>query len=69
MLRQPIPKMAAAAANLLCAVIDSRDTLIERRVFSAQFIEGATARLHVRPAEPAPAAISAAGIRTPVAIM
>ncbi|MYM97439.1 LacI family DNA-binding transcriptional regulator [Duganella vulcania] len=67
-LRQPMPKMAAAAANLLCAVIDSRETLVERRLFSAQFIEGATARLQPKP--PAAAAtVSVTGIRTPVAIM
>lgn len=67
-LRQPMPKMAAAAANLLCAVIDSRETLVERRLFSAQFIEGATARLLPKP--PAAAAtVSVTGIRTPVAIM
>ena len=47
-LRQPMPKMAASAADLLCAVIDSQEggsNEAERRVFSAQFIEGATARL------------------------
>ncbi|MYM86080.1 substrate-binding domain-containing protein [Rugamonas sp. FT82W] len=68
-LRQPIPKMAAAAANLLCAVIDSRETLVERRLFSAQFIEGATARLQPKPAAPATATASATGNRAPVAIM
>ncbi|CAN7495335.1 MULTISPECIES: LacI family DNA-binding transcriptional regulator [Duganella] len=61
-LRQPMQKMAAAAANLLCAVIDSRETEIERRVFSAQFIEGATARL--QPLQPPVSAIPA-----PLAIM
>jgi DNA-binding LacI/PurR family transcriptional regulator len=68
-LRQPMPKMAASAADLLCAVIDSNQGNsgeAERRVFSAQFIEGATARL-------APIATSASaaasGLRVPVAIM
>ncbi|MYN15809.1 substrate-binding domain-containing protein [Rugamonas sp. FT107W] len=68
-LRQPMPKMAAAAANLLCAVIDSRETLVERRLFSAQFIEGATARLHPKPPAAATTAASVTGTRTPVAIM
>jgi DNA-binding LacI/PurR family transcriptional regulator len=44
-LRQPIEKMAMAAADLLAGVIERHDTQFERRVFSAQFIEGATARL------------------------
>jgi DNA-binding LacI/PurR family transcriptional regulator len=44
-LRQPIEKMAMAAADLLAGVIERYDTQFERRVFSAQFIEGATARL------------------------
>ncbi|RFP21930.1 LacI family transcriptional regulator [Duganella sp. BJB488] len=68
-LRQPMPKMAAAAANLLCAVIDSRETLVERRLFSAQFIEGATARLHPKPTATATTAASVTGTRAPVAIM
>ncbi|MCU6501252.1 LacI family DNA-binding transcriptional regulator [Rugamonas sp. A1-17] len=72
-LRQPMPKMAAAAANLLCAVIDSRETLVERRLFSAQFIDGATARLQPKPAATATTATTTAasvtGNRTPVAIM
>ncbi|NVD72533.1 LacI family DNA-binding transcriptional regulator [Duganella sp. BJB1802] len=68
-LRQPMPKMAAAAANLLCAVIDSRETLVERRLFSAQFIEGATARLHPKPPVTAATAASVTGTRAPVAIM
>jgi DNA-binding LacI/PurR family transcriptional regulator len=65
-LRQPMPKMAAAAADLLCARIDSHETDTERRVFSAQFIEGATARL-----KPLTAALplAATGLRLPVAIM
>ncbi|MES2075385.1 MAG: LacI family DNA-binding transcriptional regulator [Pseudomonadota bacterium] len=44
-LRQPMQKMAAAAADLLANLIDSHDTQAERRVFGAQFIAGATARL------------------------
>jgi DNA-binding LacI/PurR family transcriptional regulator len=67
-LRQPMPKMAASAADLLCAVIDSQSgnsNEAERRVFSAQFIEGATARL--TPA--ASSAPAAAGLRVPVAVM
>lgn len=68
-LRQPMPKMAAAAADLLGGLIDHPDadgSQAERRVFSAQFIEGATARL-----TPAGAAVTsvAAGMRAPVAIM
>ncbi|MRW84648.1 LacI family DNA-binding transcriptional regulator [Pseudoduganella sp. FT26W] len=65
-LRQPMPKMAAAAADLLCARIDHHETDTERRVFNAQFIEGATARL--TPAG-APPALTATGLRLPVAIM
>ena len=65
-LRQPMPKMAMAAADLLCAVIDSDDSQPERRVFSAQFIEGATARL--TPA-PAPAVATGSAMRALVAIM
>ncbi len=65
-LRQPMPKMATAAADLLCAVIDSHESQAERRVFSAQFIEGATARLTPTPAR---ASTLATGMRTPVAIM
>lgn len=44
-LRQPMRKMAAAAADLLANLIDNHDTEAERRVFSAQFVTGATARL------------------------
>jgi DNA-binding LacI/PurR family transcriptional regulator len=68
-LRQPMPKMAASAADLLCAVIDSQEgnsNEAERRVFSAQFIEGATARL-TPPASAAPVASS--GIRIPAVTM
>jgi DNA-binding LacI/PurR family transcriptional regulator len=65
-LRQPMPKMAAAAAELLCARIDRHENETEKRVFSAQFIEGATARL--TPLVPAPAR-AATGLSLPVAIM
>jgi DNA-binding LacI/PurR family transcriptional regulator len=65
-LRQPISKMAAAAADLLCARIDSHDTETEKRVFSAQFIEGATARLTAGSATPPRLAT---GLPLPVAIM
>ncbi|HJV03370.1 MAG TPA: LacI family DNA-binding transcriptional regulator [Burkholderiaceae bacterium] len=44
-LRQPMEQMAAAAADLLVAQIDGRATDAHPRLFSAQFIEGATARL------------------------
>jgi DNA-binding LacI/PurR family transcriptional regulator len=68
-LRQPLPKMAAAAADLLCARIARHDTDTERRVFSAQFIEGATARLTPAAASLAAPAMAAGGLRLPVAIM
>ncbi|HEX8404696.1 MAG TPA: substrate-binding domain-containing protein [Duganella sp.] len=70
-LRQPMPVMAAAAADLLCAVIDghaARPSPPERRVFSAQFIEGATARL-APPSAPGFGGAQVAGTRAPVAIM
>ncbi len=67
-LRQPMPRMAQAAAELLCAVIDNNNPAAtpDRRVFSAQFIEGATARL-----EPVFSTITGAtpGLAAPVAIM
>jgi DNA-binding LacI/PurR family transcriptional regulator len=66
-LRQPMPKMAAAAAELLCARIDQHDTETEKRVFNAQFIEGATARL--TPAGAPTPGLAATGLRLPVAIM
>jgi DNA-binding LacI/PurR family transcriptional regulator len=44
-LRQPVQKMALAAADMLSKLIDTADTEVEKRVFGAQFIEGATARL------------------------
>ncbi|MYM67450.1 substrate-binding domain-containing protein [Pseudoduganella sp. FT55W] len=65
-LRQPMPKMAAAAAELLCARIDRHEDETEKRVFSAQFIEGATARLAPLAATPPRAAT---GLPLPVAIM
>lgn len=69
-LRQPLPKMAAAAAELLCSRIDRHETDTERRVFSAQFIEGATARLTPAGAPVgAASAIVAPSLRLPVAIM
>ncbi|NVM77612.1 DNA-binding LacI/PurR family transcriptional regulator [Duganella sp. SG902] len=69
-LRQPMPRMAAAAADLLCARIAQQDSEIEKRVFSAQFIEGATARLTPPAAslDTAPAR-PATGLAPPVAIM
>lgn len=66
-LRQPMPKMAAAAAELLCARIDRHETDTEKRVFSAQFIEGATARL--TPAGARAPGMAATGLPLPVAIM
>ncbi|TFW14796.1 LacI family DNA-binding transcriptional regulator [Duganella callida] len=72
-LRQPMQKMAAAAAELLSNLIDNGGSEAERRVFSSQFIEGATARLTPTGprAAPLPAAAVAAtaGIRQLVAIM
>jgi DNA-binding LacI/PurR family transcriptional regulator len=71
-LRQPMPKMAASAADLLCAVIDNHEASsgeAERRVFSAQFIEGATARLTPVAAASAVAPGAAAGLRLPIAVM
>ncbi|WP_317202725.1 LacI family DNA-binding transcriptional regulator [Janthinobacterium sp.] len=44
-LRQPIQKMAQAAAELLAALIESRDPAPEKRVFCPQLVEGTTARL------------------------
>ncbi|EEF24657.1 Ribose operon repressor, putative, partial [Ricinus communis] len=68
-LRQPLPKMAAAAADLLCARIGQHDGETEQRVFGAQFIEGATARLTPAAAPLAQPARAAGGLRLPVAIM
>lgn len=48
-LRQPVQKMAQAAADMLTSLIGKPDTHPEKRVFSAQFIEGGTARLGVEP--------------------
>lgn len=44
-LRQPVQKMAQAAADLLTSLIGHPDAEPERRVFSAQFVEGGTSRL------------------------
>ncbi|MDC8756687.1 LacI family DNA-binding transcriptional regulator [Janthinobacterium fluminis] len=44
-LRQPIQKMAQAAADLLSGLIDNRDAAPQQRLFNAQLVEGATARL------------------------
>jgi len=68
-LRQPMPKMAAAAAELLCARIAQNDGETEKRVFSAQFIEGATARLTPADANLAAPVRAATGLPLPVAIM
>ena len=57
-LRQPVARMAQAAAELLCALIDRHGTGegagAAPRVFGAQLVEGATARLTpvLRPAPP-----------------
>lgn len=84
-LRQPVPMMAAAAADLLCAVINgqaAQPSPPERRMFSARLIEGATARMTPAAAaaeaaavEPTPApapafgGAPATGMRVPVAII
>jgi DNA-binding LacI/PurR family transcriptional regulator len=68
-LRQPLPKMAAAAADLLCSRIDRHETDTERRVFSAQFIEGATARLTPVATSMTPPAMATPSLRLPIAIM
>jgi DNA-binding LacI/PurR family transcriptional regulator len=44
-LRQPVKQMAQASAELLIGMIGDGASCPERRVFSANFIEGATARL------------------------
>ena len=44
-LRQPVQAMAAAAADLLVSIIGNPAATPEKRVFSAQFIEGGTSRL------------------------
>jgi DNA-binding LacI/PurR family transcriptional regulator len=44
-LRQPVRQMAQAAADMLVGLIASGASGVERRVFSAALIEGATARL------------------------
>jgi len=44
-MRQPMQQMALAAADMLSNLIDGAGGTPEMRVFSANFIEGATARL------------------------
>lgn len=44
-LRQPVQQMAQASAEMLVSLISSGNSYPERRVFSANMIEGATARL------------------------
>jgi DNA-binding LacI/PurR family transcriptional regulator len=44
-LRQPVQMMAQAAADMLMALIAKPDSSPEKRVFSAQFIEGGTSKL------------------------
>jgi DNA-binding LacI/PurR family transcriptional regulator len=44
-LRQPVQMMAQAAADMLMALIARPDSSPEKRVFSAQFIEGGTSTL------------------------
>ena len=45
-LRQPLHKMAVAAADLMCHLIESDgDVAAEKRIFAAQFVDGETARL------------------------
>ena len=44
-LRQPVQKMAQAAADMLTALIGNPGAEPEKRVFTAQFIEGGTSRL------------------------
>ena len=44
-LRQPVQMMAQAAADMLTALVAKPDTAPEKRVFSAQFVEGGTSRL------------------------
>lgn len=44
-LRQPVFKMALAAVEMLFSLIGNDQSSPEKRVFSAQFVEGATCRL------------------------
>lgn len=48
-LRQPVQKMAQAAAEMLLSLIGNDASSPEKRVFSAQFIEGGTSRLDAPP--------------------
>jgi DNA-binding LacI/PurR family transcriptional regulator len=51
-LRQPVQKMAQAAVEMLLSLIGNHASSPEKRVFSAQFIDGGTSRLD-QPAPPA----------------
>lgn len=44
-LRQPVPRMAHAAAEMLVALMGNRDLEPETRMFKAQFVDGSTSRL------------------------
>ena len=44
-LRQPVQMMAKATADMLTGLIANPDAAAEKRVFSAQFVEGGTSRL------------------------
>ena len=44
-LRQPVQKMAKAAVEMLTSIINDPGAAPEKRVFSAQFVEGGTSRL------------------------
>ena len=44
-LRQPVKQMAQAAAEMVTSLIGNANAIPEKRVFSAQFITGGTARL------------------------
>ncbi len=44
-LRQPVQRMAQAAADLLAELMESPDAAPQRRVYGAELVEGATARL------------------------
>ena len=44
-LRQPVHNMAQATVDMLTALIAKPESSPEKRVFSAQFVEGGTSRL------------------------
>ena len=48
-LRQPVQKMARSAADMLVSLIGNEQDSPEKRVFSAQLIEGKTSRLQALP--------------------